>query len=144
MPLFVISLVLLLAAAPPDMTPVLVQAPDSPIRLDRARIWSGTDEPPILLYAATNVTDEPMDQFTVIVFTFSAQGRLKARQVAPARRTLEARSTKYSAMVLDGFPIEPTDLIVVGVNQAQRVNSEAWWRADLQAAAEEAAKLKKP
>ena len=31
---------------------------------------------------------------------------------------------------------------VIGVNQAQRVNSEVWWRADLQAAAEEAVKRK--
>ena len=143
MTLLAISFILLLAA-PSDMTPSVVQAPDSPVRLDRAKIWNGADEPPVLLYAATNVTDEQMDQFTVIVFIFSAQGRLKARQVAPARRTLDARSTKSSAMVLDGSPIESTDLIVVGVNQAQRVNSDAWWRADLQAAAEEAARRKKP
>jgi hypothetical protein len=30
-------------------------------------------------------------------------------------------------------------VIVIGVNQAQRAGSEAWWRADLQPAAEAAA-----
>ena len=39
-------------------------------------------------------------------------------------------------MILDGFQIEANDLVVVGVNQAQRVGSEAWWRAELQTAAE--------
>jgi hypothetical protein len=61
---------------------------------------------------------------------------MKAMQVAPGRRTLNAAETKYSSMVLDGSPIEDTDVVVVGINQAQKVNSEAWWRADLQAAAE--------
>jgi hypothetical protein len=45
-------------------------------------------------------------------------------------------------MVLDGSPIDPTDVIVVGVNQAQKVNSEAWWRADLQPLAQAAVKQK--
>jgi hypothetical protein len=98
----------------------------------------------VLLYSATNVTDQALDQFTVMAFVFDAQGRLKARQVAPARRTLDPRGTKYSAMVLDGSPIDAGDYVVVGVNQAQRVNSDAWWRAELQPAAEEAAKRKKP
>jgi len=64
--------------------------------------------------------------------------------VAPGRRTLDARGTKYSAMVLDGFPIEPTDTVIVGVNQAQRVGSDAWWRAELQEAAQAAAAAKRP
>jgi broad specificity polyphosphatase/5'/3'-nucleotidase SurE len=38
----------------------------------------------------------------------------------------------------------PTDIIVAGVNQAQRVGSESWWRADVQAAAEAAVPRKKP
>jgi len=79
-----------------------------------------------------------------MVFIFNADGTLKARQVAPARRTLDASGTKYSTMVLDGSPLEPSDVIVVGVDQAQRVDSEVWWRADLQAAAEAAARRKKP
>jgi len=112
-----------------------VQAPDSPVRLDHATILTATDAPPVLLYAATNVTGDPLDEFTVMAFVFR-EGVLKARQVAPARRTLDAHGTKYSAMILDGFPIEPNDLVVVGVNQAQRVGSEAWWRAELQTAAE--------
>jgi len=71
-----------------------------------------------------------------MAFVFKADGTLKARQVAPGRRSLDPRETKYSAMVLDGSPVEPGDVIVAGINQAQRANSEAWWRADLQAAAE--------
>jgi hypothetical protein len=112
-----------------------VQAPDSPVRLDHATILTATDAPPVLLYAATNVTGDQLDEFTVMAFVFR-EGVLKARQVAPARRTLDAHGTKYSAMILDGFQIEPNDLVVVGVNQAQRVGSEAWWRAELQTAAE--------
>jgi len=112
-----------------------VQAPDSPVRLDHATILTATDAPPVLLYAATNVTGDQLDEFTVMAFVFR-EGVLKARQVAPARRTLDAHGTKYSAMILDGFQIEANDLVVVGVNQAQRVGSEAWWRAELQTAAE--------
>ena len=112
-----------------------VQAPDSPVRLDHVAILTAADAPPVLLYAATNLTGDQLDEFTVMAFVFR-QGVLKARQVAPGRRTLDAHGTKYSAMVLDGIPIEPTDVIVVGVNQAQRVGSDAWWRAELREAAE--------
>jgi hypothetical protein len=130
---------------PSGTNPTVVQAPDSPVRLDRAKILNVVaGEPPVLLYSATNLTDDELEQFTVLVFIFDAQGQLKARQVAPGRRTLEARGTKYSAMVLDGSPIGATDQIVIGVNQAQRASSETWWRADLQSAAEAAAKRKTP
>ncbi len=74
---------------------------------------------------------------------FDGQGTLKARQTAPGRRTLDAHATKYSTLVLDGSAIAPTDLIVIGVNQAQRAGSETWWRTDLQAAAVAAARAKK-
>jgi hypothetical protein len=135
------SVVWLLTAAAAN--PAVVSAPDSPIRLDHVKLLNVVpDEPPVLLYAATNLTDGEFEQFTVMVFIFDDQGKLKARHVAPGRRTLEARGTKYSTIVLDGSPIAATDVVVVGVNQAQRVNSEAWWRADLQAAAEEAVKRK--
>jgi hypothetical protein len=114
----------------------VVQAPDSPVRLEHAAVLSAGEGPPVLIYAATNLTNDPLEQFTVMAFIFKADGTLKARQLAPARRTLNAHETKYSPMVLDGSPIEPGDSIVVGVNQAQHVGSEAWWRADLQSAAE--------
>jgi hypothetical protein len=132
--MFVAALILaLVAAAPPEVTSV--QAADSPIRIDRATVLTAVgDAPPVVLYAATNVTDTQVDEFTVIAYVFR-QGVLKARQVAPGRRTLDAHATKYSALVLDGIPIEPTDVVVVGVNQAQRTGSDAWWRADLQEAA---------
>lgn len=132
-----------LAVAPADLPTMIVQAPDSPVRLDRAKILNVGDEPLVLLYAATNLTGDQLDQFTVMVFVFR-EGTLRARQVAPARHLLEPHGTKYSAMILDGFPIQPTDTIVIGVNQAQRVGSEEWWQADLQAAAEDAAKRRKP
>jgi len=139
--LSLLAAVLLLAAA--DEKPVItVQAPDSPVRLDRATVLAGAAGPPVLLYSATNVTDDALDQFTVIAFVFKADGTLKARQTAPGRRTLDPRGTKYSTLVLDGSPVESSDIIVVGVNQAQRVNSDAWWRADVQAAAEAAVRKK--
>jgi hypothetical protein len=76
----------------------------------------------------------------VIAFVFDAKGTLKARQIAPGRRTLEPKETKYSTLVLDGSPIAETDIIVVGVNQAQRAGSDDWWRSDIQPAAVAAAK----
>jgi hypothetical protein len=130
------SVLTMTAGAAQERTLPVVQAPDSPVRMERATLLSATDGPPVLLYAATNLTNDQFDQFTVMAFIFKADGTLKARQTAPGRRTLNAHETKYSTMVLDGSPLEAGDLIVVGVNQAQKVNSDAWWRADLQTAAE--------
>jgi chaperonin GroEL (HSP60 family) len=132
----------LMAGSASETPAVVVQAADSPVKIERATILTTGDAPPIVLYSATNQTDGELDQFTVIVFVFDAQGTLKARQTAPARRSLEAHSTKFSAMVIDGSPIGPTDQVVIGVNQAQRVNSDAWWRGDIQPAAEAAARKK--
>jgi len=115
---------------------VMVKAPDSPVQLDRATVFTTADAPPVLLYSVTNLTTDALDQFTLVAFVFNAEGTLKAMQIAPGRRTLNSKETKYSSMVLDGAPIAATDSIVVGVNQAQRVDSDAWWRADLQTAAE--------
>lgn len=133
-----------LAVAATEMPAMVVYAEDSPVKIGRATVLTVAGDPPILLYAATNQTDEELDQFTVMVFVFDAKGVLKTRQVAPGRRTLEARTTKYSTIVLDGGPVDPTDSIVIGVNQAQRRISDPWWRADLQPAAEKAAPVKKP
>jgi hypothetical protein len=137
------GLMLFLAGAAGETPAATVQADGSPVRLDRATILTAADGPPVLLYSATNLTDDQLDEFTVMAFVFSAEGKLKARQVAPARRTLDAHSTKYSTLVLDGSPIEAGDSIVIGVNQAQRVKSDVWWRADLQAAAEAVVRGKK-
>jgi len=134
----------MLAAPPVERPAMTVQAPDSPVRLDRATVLTSADGPPVLLYSATNLTDVALDQFTVIAFVFAADGTLKARQTAPGRHTLDAHGTKYSTLVLDGSPIDPTDRIVIGVNQAQRVNSDAWWRADVQRAAEALVPRKQP
>ena len=125
-----------LLAVAAESPALVVQAPDSPVKLDRTTVLTVAGSPPVVLYAATNLTGDALEQFTVMVFVFKADGALKARQTAPGRRSLEGRETKYSTIVLDGSPIEPTDIVVIGVNQAQKVNSEAWWRADLQPAAE--------
>jgi hypothetical protein len=117
----------------------VVQAPDSPVRLDRLTVFTTEGAPPVLLYAATNLTDTALEQFTVTVFVFNVEGRLKARQVAPGRRNLDPRETKFSAMVLDVGTIAPTDRLMAGVDQAQRVDSDQWWRADLRTLAEQTA-----
>ncbi len=129
-----------LAAAAAETPATVVQAPDSPVRLDRAIVVTADAAPPVLVYSATNATDENVDEFTVIAFVFDAQGTLKARQTAPGRRTLDAHTTKFSTLVLDGSPVATGDRIVVGVNQAQKVGSDRWWRAELQDAAVAAAR----
>jgi len=138
------AMAVLLAPAAAEMPAVVVHAADSPVKIGRATVLTVDGDPPVLLYAATNQTSEELDQFTVMVFVFDPKGVLKTRQVAPGRRTLEAKTTKYSTIVLDGGPVGPGDSVVIGVNQAQRRESDPWWRADLQPAAEAALPLKKP
>lgn len=133
-----------LAAAAAEMPAVVVEAADSPVKIGRATVLTVAGDPPVLLYAATNQTENDLEQFTVVVFIFDAKGTLKFEQIAPGRRTLEAKSTKYSTIVLDGSPVDPAGSIAIGVNQVQRVNSDTWWRADLRAAAEAAVSRKKP
>src|SRR5688572_1621001 len=129
------------AASAVELTPTVVQAPDSPVRLDHAKILNIVDgEPAVLLYAATNLTDNDLEQFTVITFIFDGDGTLRSRQAAPGCRTREKRSTKDSTMVIDVRPLTPTDRVVVGVDQAQRVDTEKWWSADLAEAARAAVK----
>ena len=117
----------------------IVAAPNSPVRLDSAKVINTDAEPLVLLYAATNASGAPLEVFTVVVFVFDAQGQLKGRQVAPGRRELGVGETKYSAMVLDVGKIEATDTLLAGVDQAQRVGSDEWWRADLRLLAQQAA-----
>lgn len=126
------------AAAAADRSATVVQAPDSPVRIEKTVILTPVEGPPVLEYAAVNSTDAAIDEFTVMAFIFDATGTLKAKQGAPARRGLDPHETKYSTLVLDGWPIGPNDVIAIGVNQAQRVGSSTWWRADLQKAAEAA------
>jgi hypothetical protein len=133
-----------LAAAAADMPAVVIEAPDSPVKIGRATVLTVPGDPPVILYAATNQTDDDLEQFTVMVFIFDAKGFLRTEQIAPGRRTLAAKSTKYSTIVLDGGTVDPAGSIVIGVNQAQKVNSDAWWRADLKPAAETAVPKKKP
>lgn len=133
-----------MAAAAAEMPAVVVEAADSPVKISRATVLTVAGDPPVLLYAATNQTDNDLEQFTVIVFMFDAKGILKTEQIAPGRRTLEAKSTKYSTIVLDGGTIDPAGSILIGVNQAQQLKSETWWRANLRAIAEAAVLKKKP
>jgi hypothetical protein len=134
----------MMAAAATEMPAVVVEAPDSPVKISRATVLTVPGDPPVLLYAATNQTDNDLELFTVTVFLFDAKGILKTEQIAPGRRTLAAKSTKYSSMVIDGDTVDPAGSILVGVSNAQRVNSEALWRVDLRPAAEAAVPKKKP
>jgi hypothetical protein len=119
------------AGIPQARNVTIVAAPDAPVRIEGLKLLNTDAEPLVLLYAAVNLTDNPFEQFTVSVFVFDREGRLKAQQLAPGRRTLNARETKYSTMVLDVGKIDATDRLMAGVDQAQRAGSEAWWRADL-------------
>jgi hypothetical protein len=131
-------------AAAAETPAVVIGVADAPVTITRATVLTVAGDPPIVLYAATSQTDDDLEQFTVMVFIYDSKGVLKAQQIAPGRRTLEARTTKYSTIVLDGSPVDPAGVIVIGINQAQRVNSEIWWRADLKAAAEAAVPRTKP
>jgi hypothetical protein len=137
------AIALVLAASVSERPVLIVAGAQAPARMDRATVLTPADGPPVVLYAATNLTDQSLDQFTVMAFVFKSDGTLKARQVAPGRRTLDAGETKYSTIVLDGSAIDPTDVIVIGINQAQRGTSDPWWRADLQPAAQAAVPLRK-
>jgi hypothetical protein len=120
-----------------------VSGDQPPARITKATVLTPSQGPPVVLYAAENLADQELDQFTVMAFVFKSDGTLKARQTAPGRRTLTPKETKYSTMVVDGGPVDPTDIIVVGINQVQRAGSDTWWRAELQRAAEAAVPLKK-
>ena len=131
------------AAAADERQALTVSGAQPPVRISKATVLTPAQGPPVVLYAAESLAEEELDQFTVMAFVFGADGTLKARQVAPGRRSLAPKETKYSTLVIDGAPVDPTDIIVIGINQAQRVGSESWWRADLQPAAEKAVPLKK-
>jgi hypothetical protein len=132
------------AAAADDRGVQIVSAPDAPVKLVSAKVLNTGAEPLVLLYSATNTTSTPIDVFTVTVYVFDGDGRLKARQVAPSRRELAVGETKYSAMVLDVGKIEPTDTLMAGVDQVQNAGSDDWWRVDLRTIAEAAAAAAKP
>ena len=131
------------AAAADERPPLIVSGPEAPARIARATLVTPAEGPPVILYAAENLTDAELEQFTVMAFVFKPDGTLTARQVAPGRRTLEAHEVKYSTLVLDGSKVDRTDIVVVGINQVQRAGSDSWWRAELQRAAEAAVPLKK-
>lgn len=132
-----------LAGAPTEKPAIIVEGAQPPVRLTRATVLTPSEGPPVVVYAAVNQTDQELEQFTVMAFVFRADGTPRARQVAPGRRTLEPRETKVSTLVLDAGPVDPTDIIVVGVDQAQRAGSEEWWHTELRPLAEAAVPVKK-
>ena len=138
-----VGVMLALAATAGERPAIVVTGAQAPARIARAVVMTPAEGPPIVLYAAMNETDQRIEEFTVMAFVFKSDGTLKARQVAPGRRILEPRETKYSALVLDGSPIDAADIVVIGINQTQHAGSTAWWRAELQTAAEAAVPLKK-
>lgn len=131
------------AAAPAERPAIVVEGPQPPARISRATVLTPAEGPAIVLYAAVNQTDQELEQFTVMAFIYKADGTPKARQVAPGRRTLAPRETKYSTIVLDGTTVEPGDIVVIGIDQVQRAGSEEWWHVDLRPAAEAAVPVKK-
>ena len=137
-------LALAAGAAAQERQALTVSGDQPPARITRATVLTPSQGPPVVLYAAESLADQELEQFTVMAFVFKPDGTLKARQVAPGRRTLTPKETKYSTLVVDGGPVDPTDIIVIGINQVQRAGSETWWRAELQRAAEAAVPLKKP
>ena len=141
--LLAMTTTLALAAAPTERPALIVEGPQPPARISRAAVLTPTEGPTVVLYAAVNLSDQQLEQFTVMAFVFKADGTPKARQVAPGRRTLEPRETKYSTIVLDAGQVDPTDIIVIGVDSVQRAGSEAWWHAELRPLAEKAVPVKK-
>jgi hypothetical protein len=141
MTLLAASIALALTLPAGDNTPTIVQAGDSPVKIDHAKIFNiGASEPAVLMYSATNLTDHDLEHFTIIAYIFDAQGTLKAKQTAPGRHMLEKRTSKFSTMVLDGWAVSTTDRVIFGVNQAQQLDSQKWWRAELEDAAMQAVK----
>lgn len=132
------------AAAATETPALVVEAADTPVKIGRATVLTVAGDPPVLYYAATNQTADEFEQFTVHVFIFDAKGMLRTEQIAPGRRILEAKGTKYSTIVLDGGPVEPAGTVVIGVNQVQRTPDAISWRTELRAAAEAAVAKKKP
>ena len=134
---------LAVAAASGERPALVVEGTQPPAHITRAVVLTPGEGPPVVLYAAVSLTDQRLEQFTVMAFVFRADRSLKARQVAPGRHILEPRETKYSTLVVDGVPLDPTDVVVIGINQTQNEGSESWWRAELQPAAEAAVTGKK-
>ena len=130
-------------AASTEKAAIIVEGQQPPVRIARAAVVTASEGPPVILYEAVNQTDKEYEQFTVTAFVFKADGTPRARQTAPGRRTLEAHEKKYSTIVLDGSPVEATDVIVIGIDQAQLAGSEQWWHTDLRPLAEAAVPVKK-
>ena len=104
---FLLSILVALPAAADERQALIVSGTEPPARINRALVLTAAEGPPVVLYAAENLTDAELEQFTVMAFVFKPDGTLTARQVAPGRRTLEPREVKYSTLVLDGTRSTP-------------------------------------
>jgi hypothetical protein len=141
--LFAQTTTLALRSAPGERSAIIVEGQQPPVHIAHAAVVTPSEGPPVVLYSAVNQTDKEYEQFTVTAFVFKSDGTPRARQTAPGRRTLEPHETKYSTIVLDGAPVEPSDIVVIGVDQAQLAGSEEWWHTDLRPLAEAAVPAKK-
>jgi hypothetical protein len=141
--LFALTAAFTLGAAPGERAALIVEGQQPPVRITHAAVMTASQGPPVVLYSAVNQTDKEYEQFTVTAFVFKTDGTPRARQTAPGRRTLEPHETKYSTIVLDGATLEPGDIVVIGVDQAQLAGSEQWWHTDLRPLAEAAVPAKK-
>ena len=141
--LLALTTTLAFAMTSAEKTAIIVEGQQPPARITHATVITPSEGPPIILYSAVNQTNQELEQFTVTAFVFKPDGTPRARQTAPGRRTLEAHETKYSTLVLDGSAVEPTDIVVIGIDQAQNAGSEQWWHTDLRPIAEAAVPAKK-
>ena len=103
---------LAVAAAAAERPALVVEGTQPPAHITRAVVLTPGEGPPVVLYAAVSLTDQRLEQFTVMAFVFRADRSLKARQVAPGRHILEPRETKSSTLVVDGVPLDSTDVVV--------------------------------
>jgi hypothetical protein len=140
---FALTTAIVLGSAPGERAALIVEGQQPPVRITHAAVVTPSEGPPVVLYSAVNQTDKEYEQFTVTAFVFKTDGTPRGRQTAPGRRTLEPHETKYSTIVLDGAAVQASDIVVIGVDQAQLAGSEQWWHTDLRPLAEAAVPAKK-
>ena len=79
MTLLSMALALLVAARQASVRRGLSRAPTRPRAITRATVLTPAEGPPIVVYAAMNVTDKQLDTVTVMAFVFKADGTLKGQ-----------------------------------------------------------------
>ena len=130
------SVMMLLAGLAQERAVLSFRPQTRPCRLEHATVLSAAEGPPVLIYAATNLTNDPLEQFTVMAFIFKADGTLEG---APARARPADAQRARDQVFRDGARRLPDRAWGFNRRRGQSgatVGSDAWWRADLQAAAE--------